>query len=128
MSSDGMGDPSVLRNLMEAAQKMQSEVARVNDELGRRSIDGESGGGLVRCTVSGAGDVLSLSIDPAVATMSAASAPSGDGAAGGLNLQMLQDLTVAAVNAALERAREVARAEMARVTGGVGLPPGMFGS
>ena len=41
---------------------------------------------------------------------------------------MIADLSVAAVNAALERAREVARTEMARVTGGVGLPPGMFGS
>ncbi len=110
----------MLRNLMEAAQKMQSEVERVRDELGRRAIDGESGGGLVRCTVSGVGDVLSLAIDPAVANM-AGGDPAG-------SLKMIADLSVAAVNAALERAREVARTEMARVTGGVGMPPGMFGS
>lgn len=123
MMPDGPGSPggpNMLRNLMEAAQKMQAEVERVNEELGRRSIDGESGGGLVRCTVSGAGDVLGLTIDPAVATMAG-----GDPAA---SLKMIADLSVAAVNAALERAREVARTEMARVTGGVGLPPGMFGS
>ena len=122
MSQDGTGEPKMLRDLMQAAQKMQSEVARVNDELGRRSIDGESGGGLVKCTVSGTGDVLSLTIDPAVTTM--AGGPGPDAAA----LKMVEDLTVAAVNAALGRAREIARTEMTRVTGGVGLPPGMFGA
>jgi DNA-binding protein YbaB len=120
MTPEGPDEPNMLRNLMEAAQKMQTEVERVRDELGRRAIDGESGGGLVRCTVSCVGDVLSLAIDPAVAAMAG-----GDAAA---NLKMVADLSVAAVNAALERAREVARTEMARVTGGVGLPPGMFGS
>jgi DNA-binding YbaB/EbfC family protein len=118
--SDDTGNPSVLRDLMQAAQKMQSEVARVTEELSRRVIEGESGGGLVRCTVSGAGDVLSVTIDPAVASMSG-----GDAAAA---RKMIEDLTVAAVNAALERARLAARTEMGRVTGGVGLPPGMFGS
>jgi DNA-binding YbaB/EbfC family protein len=118
--SDDTGNPTVLRDLMQAAQKMQSEVARVTEELSRRVIEGESGGGLVRCTVSGAGDVLSVTIDPAVASMSG-----GDPAAA---RKMIEDLTVAAVNAALERARQAARTEMGRVTGGVGLPPGMFGS
>ena len=120
MTPDGPADPNMLRDLMQAAQKMQSEVERVRDELSRRVIDGESGGGLVRCTVSGLGDVLSLVIDPAVGAMA------GGDATG--NLKMIADLSVAAMNAALERAREVARTEMARVTGGVGLPPGMFGS
>ena len=117
---DDTGNPNVLRDLMQAAQKMQSEVARVTDELARRSIEGESGGGLVRCTVSGAGDVLSLTIDPAVASMGGT-----DPAAA---RKMIEDLAVAAVNAALEQARQVARTEMARVTGGVGLPPGLFGA
>jgi len=120
MTPDGSGEPAMLRDLMQAAKKMQSEVERVRDELSRRAIDGESGGGLVRCAVSGVGDVLSLAIDPAVGGMTG-----GDPT---VNLKMIADLSVAAVNAALERAREVARAEMARVTGGVGLPPGMLGS
>ena len=120
MTPNGPGDPNMLRDLMQAAQKMQSEVERVRDELSRRAIDGESGGGLVRCTVSGVGDVLSLAIDPAVTRIGGGD-PSGD-------LKMIADLSVAAVNAALERAREVARTEMARVTGGVSMPPGMFGS
>ena len=120
MTPDGPSDPNMLRDLMQAAQKMQSEVERVRDELSRRAIDGESGGGLVRCTVSGAGEVLSLAIEPTVANL-AGSDPAG-------SLKMIADLSVATVNAALERAREVARTEMARVTGGVGLPPGMFGS
>jgi DNA-binding YbaB/EbfC family protein len=116
---DDISNPNVLRDLMQAAQKMQAEVARVTDELARRTIEGESGGGLVRCAVSGTGDVLSLTIDPAVASMSGADPVAAR--------KMIEDLTVAAVNAALEQARQVARTEMARVTGGVGLPSGMFG-
>jgi DNA-binding YbaB/EbfC family protein len=116
--SDGLGDPKALRDLMQAAQRMQSEVARVTEELARRSVEGESGGGLVRCAVSGAGDLLSVTIDPAVSSM-------GDAAA---SRKMIEDLIVAAVNAALEHARELARTEMARVTGQVSLPPGTFGA
>jgi nucleoid-associated protein EbfC len=115
--SDGAGDPKALRDLMQAAERMQSEVTRVTEELSRRSIEGESGGGLVRCAVSGAGDLLSVTIDPAVFAM-------GDEAN---SRKMIEDLTVSAVNAALEHARDLARTEMARITGGLSLPPGTFG-
>ena len=98
--SDDTGNPNVLRDLMQAAQKMQSEVARVSDELGRRRVEGESGGGLVRCTVSGAGDVLSLTIRSRVAVDEPAERSRPRGAR-----KMIEDLAVAAVNAALERAR-----------------------
>jgi len=113
---DGIGDPANLRDLIQAAQKIQADVTRVKDDLARREISGESGGGLVRCVVSGTGDLVSLTIDPLVRDM--------DGAGG---FKMLPDLVVGAVNVALERAREVARDEMARVTGGLAMPPGMFG-
>jgi nucleoid-associated protein EbfC len=101
-----------LKGLLETAQRIGSEVARVRDELGRKTVDGETGGGLCRCTVNGKGEVLSLTIDPAIA---------GD-------KKMIEDLAVGAVNLALERARELAEADLARVTGGLPLPPGLFGS
>jgi DNA-binding YbaB/EbfC family protein len=101
-----------LKGLLETAQRIGSEVARVRDELGRKTVDAETGGGLCRCTVNGKGEVLSLTIDPAIA---------GD-------KKMIEDLAVGAVNLALERARELAEADLARVTGGLPLPPGLFGS
>lgn len=112
--SDG-GAPRNLDELLRTAGRLQAEVARVRDELDRRRVDGESGGGMVRCTVSGAGDLLALRIDPALAGM-------GDGAT-----KMIEDLVVAAVNQAFARARELAQQEMARVTGGLPMPPGLLG-
>jgi DNA-binding protein YbaB len=59
-----MGD---IKGLLETAQRIQTEVARVREELGRKTVEGETGGGLCRCTVSGRGEVLSLTIDDAIA-------------------------------------------------------------
>jgi DNA-binding YbaB/EbfC family protein len=101
-----------LKGLIETAQRLQAEVARVRDQLATRTVQGETGGGLVQCVASGRGDVVSVTIDPAVI---------GD-------KKMIEDLVVGAVNIALERARELAQNELGRVTGGLPLPPGMFGS
>ena len=80
-----------LKGLLETAQRIQSEVARIREELGRKTVEGETGGGLCRCTVSGRGEVLSLTIDPSIA---------GD-------KKMMEDLAVGAINIALTRAREL---------------------
>jgi nucleoid-associated protein EbfC len=100
-----------LKGLLETAQRIQSEVARVREELGQSTVVGETGGGLCRCTANGKGEVLSLAIDDAIV---------GD-------KKMIEDLAVGAVNIALARARETAEAAMARVTGGLPLPPGLAG-
>lgn len=102
-----------LKGLLEAAQRIQTEVARVRDELGRKTVTGETGGGLVRCVANGRGEVVSITIDPAIL---------------GGDANMIQDLTVGAVNVALERARELAQTELGQATGGLPLPPGLFGS
>jgi len=101
-----------LKGLLDAAQRIQAEVARVREDLAGKTVTGETGGGLVRCVANGKGEVLSLTIDPSI---------SGD-------VRMVQDLTVGAVNVALERARELAQAELGQATGGLPLPPGLFGS
>jgi recombination protein RecR len=77
-----MGD---IKGLLETAQRIQSEVARVREELGRKTVEGETGAAFVRCTVSGRGEVLSLTIDDAIV---------GD-------KKMIEDLAVGAVNVAL---------------------------
>jgi DNA-binding YbaB/EbfC family protein len=100
-----------LKGLLETAQRIQSEVARVREELGAKTVTGETGGGLVRCVANGKGEILTLALDPAIA---------GD-------RKMIEDLVVGAVNLALDRARELAQSELARATGGLPLPPGLFG-
>jgi nucleoid-associated protein EbfC len=101
-----------LKGLLDAAKRIQEEVARVREDLGRKTVTGETGGGLVRCVANGKGEVLSISIDPSIL---------GDA-------NLIQDLTVGAVNVALERARELAQTELGQATGGLPLPPGLFGS
>jgi nucleoid-associated protein EbfC len=109
-----MSDLGNLKGLFETAQRLESEMARVKEELGRKTVTGETGGGLVRCTASGKGDVLEIVVDPNLV-----------GDAGGK--KMLEDLLVGAVNLALDRARQLAQDEVARVSGGLQLPPGIFG-
>src|SRR3954468_13006978 len=100
-----------LKGLLETAQRIQTEVARVREELARKIVVGETGGGLCRCTANGKGEILSLTIDDAIV---------GD-------KKMIEDLAAGAVNIALQRAREMAEADLAQVTGGLPGPPGMFG-
>ena len=102
-----------LKGLIETAQRIQAEVARVRDDLGGKTVEGETGGGMVRCVANGKGEILSLTIDPAIVQ--------------GGDKKMIEDLTVGAVNLALERARELAQAELSRATGGLPIPPGLFG-
>jgi nucleoid-associated protein EbfC len=109
--SDSQGPD--LRSLLETAQRIQTQVGRVKDELGGKSVEAETGGGLVRCAANGRGEILSITIDPALM--------------GGDNKKMVEDLVVGAVNLALERSRQLAQEELARATGGLPLPPGLFG-
>ncbi len=125
---EGPHNPGDLRDLIQTAQRIQTEVARVRDELSLKTAEGESGGGLVRCVVSGTGELLELSIDPMLPMLpppSDLAQPNPDSVA---NRKMLEDLIVGAVNVALGRARELAKHEMAQVTGGLPMPPGMFGA
>ena len=102
-----------LKNLFETAQKVQSEVARVKAELGHKTVEGEAGGGLVRCVANGNGEVVSLEIDPGVINAS--------------EKKLLEELVAGAVNVALDRSRELAQSELSRATGGLPLPPGLMG-
>ncbi|HEY0712592.1 MAG TPA: YbaB/EbfC family nucleoid-associated protein [Polyangia bacterium] len=102
-----------LKGLFETAQRLQTEMTRVKDELGRKTVVGETGGGLVQVTASGKGDVVQVTVDPSLLSPD--------------NKKMLEDLVAGAVNVALERARQLAQEEVARVGGGLGIPPGLFG-
>ncbi|OGN85911.1 MAG: nucleoid-associated protein, YbaB/EbfC family [Chloroflexi bacterium GWC2_73_18] len=95
-------------NLARMAQQMQAEMARVQAELEATTIEGSAGGGAVRATVTGKQDLVSVTIDPEVLD--------------GGDVELVQDLVVAAVNDALRAARALAEQKVASITGGLRLP------
>ena len=101
----GLGD------IMKQAQRLKAEMDRLQAEAATKTVEGSAGGGMVTVVANGKGDLLSVKIDPE--------------AARGEDLEMLQDLVVAASNDALRRARELLAQEVSRLTGGLSLP-GLF--
>lgn len=97
-----------MMKLMKQAQSMQKNMEKIQADLAAREYEASSGGGVVKAVVSGGMNVARISIDPKVVDPS--------------DVDMLQDLVVSAVNAALDNAREDAASEMAKVTGGLGIP------
>lgn len=94
--------------LMKQAQQLQSKIQALQEELGKRTVSAQAGGGMVEATVNGRQELLSLRIDPEVVSPE--------------DVEMLQDLILAAVNEALNRSREMVAQEMAKLTGGLGIP------
>lgn len=100
-------------DILQTAQRMQQELARVQEQLAQTTVEGSAGGGMVVATVNGRQQLVSISIeremiDPA-------------------EQEMLQDLVVAAVNQALSKAQELAQQEMSKITGGLPIKlPGLL--
>src|SRR5919109_4236380 len=94
-------------NLQRMAQQMQQEMLRIQTELESMTVDGSAGGGVVKATVTGKQELVSIAIDPAAVDPS--------------DVEMLQDLVVAAVNDALRASRDLAEQKMSAVTGGLRL-------
>jgi DNA-binding YbaB/EbfC family protein len=95
-------------NLAKMAQKMQADMARAQEELATLQVEGSAGGGAVRAVATGNQELVGLTIDP--------------DAVDPQDVEMLQDLVLAAVNDALGNARKVAEQKMAAVTGGLRIP------
>jgi DNA-binding YbaB/EbfC family protein len=95
-------------NLAKMAQQMQADMARVEQELRDLHVEGSAGGGVIKAVVTGKQEIVSVSIDPGVVDPD--------------DVEMLQDLIVAAVGDALGKARASAEEKMARVTGGLRIP------
>jgi hypothetical protein len=97
-----------MANLQRMAQQMQQEMARVQAELEAATVDGSAGGGVVSATVTGKQELVSITIDPSAIDPT--------------DIDMLQDLVVAAVNDALRASRALAEEKLAAVTGGLKIP------
>ncbi len=101
----GMGN---MQGMMKQMQKMQKKMAQAQEELGEKRIEGTAGGGMVKVIVSGHKEVLEVQIDEEVVDPE--------------DIEMLQDLVLAATNEALKQAEELSSQTMGQFTKGINLP------
>ncbi|MHB8761033.1 MAG: YbaB/EbfC family nucleoid-associated protein [Coriobacteriia bacterium] len=101
-----------MQQMMKQAQRMQAEMARVQEDLKNERVEASVGGGAVKVAMSGELQVERVTID--------ASAVDTE------DISMLEDMVAAAVNEAVRQAQDLAARKMAAVTGGLGLPGGLF--
>jgi len=94
--------------ILKQAQKMQADMARIQEELANERIEGLAGGGMVKATVNGQGDILAIHLEREVIDPE--------------DKEMLEDLIVAAINDAVRKSREVAAQRMSGITGGMAFP------
>jgi DNA-binding YbaB/EbfC family protein len=99
-------------NMMKQVQKMQKQMVKMQEELQQRTLEVTSGGGMIRVEVSGKKELVSLEIDQQAVDPE--------------DVEMLQDMILAAVNEGLRKVDEMMATEMQKLTGGLNLPPGLF--
>jgi nucleoid-associated protein EbfC len=95
-------------NIMKQAKKMQEKMGRLQQELETRTVEAQAGGGMVSVIVNGKFEIVSLKIEKDVVNPE--------------DIEMLQDLIAAAVNEGIRKSQEMASSEMAKITGGLGIP------
>ncbi len=102
MGMGGLGD------MMKQVQKMQAKMEEMQAQLEAATVEGSAGGGMVKVTTNGKNEILSLTIDPEVVNKD--------------DVEMLQDLVVAAVNQARQKVQELQAEQMGNITGGLKIP------
>ena len=95
-------------NMMKEAQRLQQQMAALQEEVGKKKVEATAGGGMVTVEANGKQEILSIKIDPEVINKDDA--------------QMLEDLVLAACNEALRKSRELVQQELGKLTGGLKLP------
>ena len=94
--------------MMKQAQQLQSKMMKLQEELAEKTVESSSGGGMVKVTANGRQQILSIQIEKEVVDPD--------------DVEMLQDLILAAVNDALAKAQEMVSSEMSKLTGGLNIP------
>jgi DNA-binding YbaB/EbfC family protein len=105
MAKNPFGD---MGNLLKQAQQMQERLGKIQEEAAEKTVEGSSGGGMVKITANGAMQITKIVIDPEVIKSEDA--------------DMLQDLLVAAINEALRKSKEMMADEVKGLKGGMGIP------
>ncbi len=107
-----MMSKNIIGNLMKQAQQMQERVKKLQEEAAGKTVEASAGGGMVTVVANGRQEIISIKIDPSVVDSS--------------DIEMLQDLVRAAVNESLRKSQDLMKEEMASLTAGMGLPPGLM--
>ena len=94
--------------ILEQAQQMQGRLEKVQDELAKMTVSGSSGGGMVTVDADGEGQITKVRVDPSIVSAS--------------DVEMLEDLLLVALRDAQQKSTELAKQEMSKLTGGLGLP------
>lgn len=105
----GMGN---MNNMVKQVQKMQADMEKMQGELEEKEVEATSGGGAVKVIANGKKNIMSIKINPEVVDED--------------DVEMLEDLVLAAVNEALRSAEAMVSNEMGKITGGMNLPKGLF--
>ena len=100
-----------LGGIMKQAQKLQAQIGRIQEEMADKTTEASSGGGMVTVRINGKQEILSITIDPEVVNPD--------------DIEMLQDLIVAAINEAIRKSQEMVAEEIKKLTGGLSIP-GLF--
>ncbi len=108
----GGGMPNNMSNIMKQAQKMQKQMQEMQEEMDAKIFEATVGGGAVKAEVNGKKELVKVSIDKEVVDPD--------------DVEMLEDLVVAAVNEALRKAEQQINQQMSQLTGGLNLPGGLF--
>ncbi len=95
-------------NIMKEAQKLQAQMAAMQEEVAKRKVDATAGGGMVTVEANGKQELTAVKIDPEVVNKD--------------DVQMLEDLVLAAANEALRKSRELVQQELGKLTGGLKIP------
>ncbi len=95
-------------NMMKQAQQLQAKMMKLQEELAEKTVESSSGGGMVKVTANGRQQILSIQIEKEVVDPD--------------DVEMLQDLVLAAINDALAKAQEMVSSEMGKLTGGLNIP------
>jgi len=103
-----MASIGAMGDLLKQAQEMQSRMAKIQEELANKTVQGSAGGGMVQATVNGQFNLTAVKIEPSVVNPN--------------EKEMLEDLILAAVNDGMRKARELASSEMSKLTGGLKIP------
>jgi DNA-binding YbaB/EbfC family protein len=97
-----------LNKLMKQAQKMQEQMAKTQADLEGKTVEVSAGGGKVKVVANGAGDVVSIKIDPAIVDRD--------------DVAFLEEVVLSGVKSAIEQGKALAQSEMTKITGGLGIP------
>ena len=108
----GMGNMGNMAGMMKKVQKMQNDMKKMQEELKRKTVEVTAGGGAVKVVMDGEKRVQSLTISPAAVDPE--------------DVEMLQDLISAAFTESVKKVDDMMASEMQKLTGGLGLPPGLF--